>query len=258
MHARVLVLLLVPLCGCPRTSAPREGHDAPVAPATSTAALSASAKANGAPARATEAVTIATSSATIASPAPIASTIDTNALLAAKLRDGHLERDLVDVTLDDFVLALAKPGTKVVGLGPWSKRLRISTREARKWSTVQLLWDAHNRYGTFFFGANEEAIVVWPESRGEPLLLDDENITVRLLTDHHTIQASDSTGAVLWNANVIETFRDGLDPGIDGPSPRVRSFSYDETGRRIDVVFGRHSYAWIDLRTGRPTYFGSD
>jgi hypothetical protein len=223
MNVRIVALLIViPLGGCPRPAQDREAGDAPVAHVSS-AVLP----------------------------------VDTNALLAAKLRDEHLRADLVDVTLDELVFALAKPGVKVKGLGPWSKRLKLSTREAPRWTTVQLLWDAHNRYGSFFFSASEDAIVVWPESRGEAIFLDDEGVTLRLLPDRHTIQATGAKGVVLWNANVIDTFRDDLDPDIDGPSPRVDSFSYAGKAK-INVVFGRHSYATLDLRTGALTYFGSD
>jgi hypothetical protein len=62
---------------------------------------------------------------------------------------------------------------------------------------------------------------------------------------------------VLWRADVISECCRFLDEEIDGPSPRVTSFDYAGAGS-VGVEFGRHSYANVDLKTGKVAFWGSD
>ena len=79
-------------------------------------------------------------------------------------------------------------------------------------------------------------------SSGTSLYLDD---SAQILT------AESRDGKTLWSANVIKEC--GV-PAVG--EPKVRSVSV-QMGK-VNVVFGKHSFATVDLKSGRIEYQGAD
>jgi hypothetical protein len=80
---------------------------------------------------------------------------------------------------------------------------------------------------------------------------DVSGIIVSVKPDEQTLVAKDAKGKVLWNVNVIKA---AGPPGVGKPAVRHLSIK----GGRVTAVYGKHSFAEFDLRTGKLTSSGSD
>jgi hypothetical protein len=85
-----------------------------------------------------------------------------------------------------------------------------------------------------------------------PAVKDAESgISVSVGTDEKTLVAKDERGKVAWQADVIKL---AGAPGVGKPA--VRSLSVKNG--RVTAVYGKHSFADFDIRTGKLLSSGSD
>jgi hypothetical protein len=97
-----------------------------------------------------------------------------------------------------------------------------------------------------------EAVEETEKAKEVPPVKDDASgISVAVQADGKTLVAKDKDGKVVWQADVIK--RAG-EPGVGKPA--IRHLSIKE-GRAV-AVYGKHSFAEFDLRTGKLVSKGSD
>lgn len=174
------------------------------------------------------------------------------------MREDRLAADLTSVTLTQLVRALVKPDTVVVGLGPWSDRVKISMRDARQCTAEQILYDVRNTSGKFWFSLRENAVRIGPASSGERVFLEEARVTVELLDDKRTVRATDALGNVLWENDVIAACYPHVDPWRLEWDEELRVWRLFFDDEKVIVSFDRRAEATIDLRTGVVKYWGSD
>jgi hypothetical protein len=80
---------------------------------------------------------------------------------------------------------------------------------------------------------------------------DASGISVEVKADEQTLVATDAKGKVLWQADVIKL---AGAPGVG--KPVVRHLSIKKG--RVTAVYGKHSFAELDLHTGKLISSGSD
>jgi hypothetical protein len=102
-------------------------------------------------------------------------------------------------------------------------------------------------------GIDASQLDLWAKADGAALSVKDDGsgIIVSVKPDEQTLQAVDAKGKELWQANVI---RAAGPPGVGKPAVRHLSIK----GGRVTAVYGKHSFAEFDLRTGKLLSTGSD
>jgi len=189
--------------------------------------------------------------------APVTSILlstDSDPSLSQKLDGGHLQPSQRDLSVSDLFREVARQyGTSVAGLGRWSDRLRVRVASQPKWTTTQVLNATRNECGRFDWGSSRGRLEVHPVSHGDPLVLEEEdNLTVELLADKQTVQATEVTGRVLWKTNVIQA----CGPDLFVVNSVSAIFPCFKKGYVFVAVHA--AIVSLDLKTGRATFEGSD
>ena len=70
-------------------------------------------------------------------------------------------------------------------------------------------------------------------------------------SDYQTLIAFDTEKNLKWKVNIIEKCGE---PAVG--KPEIRYFKLNENV--IEIVFGKHDFANVDLETGKVTYLGAD
>jgi len=75
--------------------------------------------------------------------------------------------------------------------------------------------------------------------------------SVRVEADGRTVTAVDRDGKIRWSVDVIA---ERGEPFVG--DPLIRDVKVEQ--ERVNVVFGKHSFASIDIETGKVSYLGAD
>ena len=78
-----------------------------------------------------------------------------------------------------------------------------------------------------------------------------QDVNIEVESDGRTVTALDRDGKAKWSVDVI------AECGVpDVGEPVIRDIKIE--GTQVRVVFGKHSFASIDIETGQVTFLGSD
>jgi hypothetical protein len=102
-------------------------------------------------------------------------------------------------------------------------------------------------YDNKLISTEKELNFISTDKRG----IKDDNGTIYLVEkDGQTLTAYNGN-EVKWTVNIIKTCRV---PAVGKPEIRYLKLTHD----KIQIVFGKHDYASVDIRDGKAKYLGAD